>query len=322
MENQSFKKSLFGGFNRKDVLNCVDELSAAHKKEMDDLEAEKAKIVEEKSNIEGLLKTAQDSIAEKDAQIERLQQLVKSQNVDNDRLKQLNISVERKSKEVMARNLQLEKDLTALKKQLEEANQRLDTIDASGFTAEQLVEEANNRSTAALAEANNKASAILTQAAKKAADSVEQANRKAEDILSKANEEVSAIRNQTQEYNQQVKKRMGEMAAEISEKEKKASIHASELIRDAQVKSEEILKAAKQKLKDADAQYEKFLQEVKDVRLSALKILKEAEVKIDHLGSNMPSSLDVDEVFPQEKEAPKQAEPATQSQTEKTNFFR
>lgn len=318
MENSNFKKTVFGGFDRQEVMEQIEQISEKYKAELEEVSAQKAKL---QSHIETLTKDYNEKIEH----IKKLQQLVIKQNADNDRLKQLNISAEKNSQEIAQSiaqnnekfNLQIA-DLTTKISELSTQNstlteekekliaqinlnsEKIKRIDEAGFTAEKLVSEAQFRSTQTLSEANNKVSAILQEAAKKAKEKVDSATLAASEIIAKAHNESDRIKSIAQDYNQQTKRKINDITSEISEKEKKASIRSAEIVREANIRAEEIVKSAKKRVQTANKKYDDFIKEVSNIKLSIRQMLGDFETKMDDAGYAMPDALVDDELFAKE----------------------
>ena len=193
MEMKSFKTAAFGGFDKQDVLNAFEELSREYKKEKEEMQKEitqlKAKRFEAVTQLEKLKAGDKD----RSDLIGKLQLLIKKQNADNDKLKQLNIAVEKHAKEIKTQNEQLQKRLQDVEGRTANETARLKKFDESGYTAERILSEANARSASTLADANNRASLILTEAAKKASANIAQSTKRAEEIIAKAEEEAEKL---------------------------------------------------------------------------------------------------------------------------------
>ncbi len=318
MDNNNFKKSVFGGFDRNEVMSSIEQISQKYKVELDEVQSQKNK-------LQASLETLTKDYNEKIEHIKKLQQLVIKQNADNDRLKQLNIAAERQaqqtantisqssqdhSEQMSALNdriVKLNDDNDALTRerdelqaQIELNSEKIKRIDEAGFTAEKLVSEAQNRSTQTLAEANNKVSAILTEAAKKAKEKLDLATIRSNEIIAKATAEADRIKNIAQDYNQQTKRKINDITSEISEREKRANIRSAEIVREATLRGEEIIKAAKARVVEANKQYDSFTSDVSGIKIAIREMLNDFEAKLDDAGYAMPDNLADDELFAQE----------------------
>lgn len=321
METRNFRTATFGGFDKQDVLDAFEELSNEHKTQVEDLQRQLNALQSTKFELSTDFEKFRASEQDKNELIGKLQLLIKKQNADNDKLKQINIAVEKQAKEIRLKNEELKRQLeervkqaAALEKQLKDAgstaeigydNDRLKALEESGYTAERILSEANARSASTLADANKRSSAILTEAAKKAAKNIEDATRRADDLVTKAEDEADKIKFAAQEYNQQAKKKLNDLAIEISEKEKRATIKSAEMVREAKAKSEAIVKEAKGKLYQANKQYVRFTRELESVKTSMQEKLQDVAVQVDRIDQGLPSTLDLnwlgDSAAPQEE---------------------
>lgn len=297
MENQSFKKSLFGGFKREEVLEYVDGMSTQYQQEIENLNIELRRSAAEKAQLEADLDDLKHQLQKQQEQIEKLEQVLCKQKTDNDRLQELNIAVDKNAKEVHAQNVELGRQLNQAREELEQKTARLEQIEEVGFNAEKVMAEANSRATTVLADANNRAASMLTDAGKQSRESVENARRKAEEIVVKATEEADHLRLAAQDFNQQSKRKMDDLAAELNDKEKKANIKASQILREAQEEAEQILKTARKRAKLANDRYETFTDDVAEVKQSILKLLQEVEIKISQVDENLPAALFVEDAL-------------------------
>lgn len=297
MENQSFKKSLFGGFKREEVLEYVDGMSTQYQQEIENLNIELRRSAAEKAQLEADLDDLKHQLQKQQEQIEKLEQVLCKQKTDNDRLQELNIAVDKNAKEVHAQNVELGRQLNQAREELEQKTARLEQIEEVGFNAEKVMAEANSRATTVLADANNRAASMLTDAGKQSRESVENARKKAEEIVAKATEEADHLRLAAQDFNQQSKRKMDDLAAELNDKEKKANIKASQILREAQEEAEQILKTARKRAKLANDRYETFTDDVAEVKQSILKLLQEVEIKINQVDENLPAALFVEDVL-------------------------
>lgn len=297
MENQSFKKSLFGGFKREEVLEYVDGMSTQYQQEIENLNIELRRSAAEKAQLEADLDDLKHQLQKQQEQIEKLEQVLCKQKTDNDRLQELNIAVDKNAKEVHAQNVELGRQLNQAREELEQKTARLEQIEEVGFNAEKVMAEANSRATTVLADANNRAASMLTDAGKQSRESVENARKKAEEIVVKATEEADHLRLAAQDFNQQSKRKMDDLAAELNDKEKKANIKASQILREAQEEAEQILKTARKRAKLANDRYETFTDDVAEVKQSILKLLQEVEIKINQVDENLPAALFVEDAL-------------------------
>ncbi len=297
MENQSFKKSLFGGFKREEVLEYVDGMSTQYQQEIENLNIELRRSAAEKAQLEADLDDLKHQLQKQQEQIEKLEQVLCKQKTDNDRLQELNIAVDKNAKEVHAQNVELGRQLNQAREELEQKTARLEQIEEVGFNAEKVMAEANSRATTVLADANNRAASMLTDAGKQSRESVENARKKAEEIVVKATEEADHLRLAAQDFNQQSKRKMDDLAAELNDKEKKANIKASQILREAQEEAEQILKTARKRAKLANDRYETFTDDVAEVKQSILKLLQEVEIKISQVDENLPAALFVEDAL-------------------------
>ncbi len=297
MENQSFKKSLFGGFKREEVLEYVDGMSTQYQQEIENLNIELRRSAAEKAQLEADLDDLKHQLQKQQEQIEKLEQVLCKQKTDNDRLQELNIAVDKNAKEVHAQNVELGRQLNQAREELEQKTARLEQIEEVGFNAEKVMAEANSRATTVLADANNRAASMLTDAGKQSRESVENARKKAEEIVVKATEEADHLRLAAQDFNQQSKRKMNDLAAELNDKEKKANIKASQILREAQEEAEQILKTARKRAKLANDRYETFTDDVAEVKQSILKLLQEVEIKISQVDENLPAALFVEDAL-------------------------
>lgn len=297
MENQSFKKSLFGGFKREEVLEYVDGMSTQYQQEIENLNIELRRSAAEKAQLEADLDDLKHQLQKQQEQIEKLEQVLCKQKTDNDRLQELNIAVDKNAKEVHAQNVELGRQLNQAREELEQKTARLEQIEEVGFNAEKVMAEANSRATTVLADANNRAASMLTDAGKQSRESVENARKKAEEIVAKATEEADHLRLAAQDFNQQSKRKMDDLAAELNDKEKKANIKASQILREAQEEAEQILKTARKRAKLANDRYETFTDDVAEVKQSILKLLQEVEIKVNQVDENLPAALFVEDVL-------------------------
>lgn len=297
MENQSFKKSLFGGFKREEVLEYVDGMSTQYQQEIENLNIELRRSAAEKAQLEADLDDLKHQLQKQQEQIEKLEQVLCKQKTDNDRLQELNIAVDKNAKEVHAQNVELGRQLNQAREELEQKTARLEQIEEVGFNAEKVMAEANSRATTVLADANNRAASMLTDAGKQSRESVENARKKAEEIVAKATEEADHLRLAAQDFNQQSKRKMDDLAAELNDKEKKANIKASQILREAQEEAEQILKTARKRAKLANDRYETFTDDVAEVKQSILKLLQEVEIKINQVDENLPAALIVEDAL-------------------------
>lgn len=297
MENQSFKKSLFGGFKREEVLEYVDGMSTQYQQEIENLNIELRRSAAEKAQLEADLDDLKHQLQKQQEQMEKLEQVLCKQKTDNDRLQELNIAVDKNSKEVHAQNIELGRQLNQAREELEQKTARLEQIEEVGFNAEKVMSEANSRATTVLADANNRAASMLTDAGKQSRESVENARKKAEEIVAKATEEADRLRLAAQDFNQQSKRKMDDLTAELNDKEKKANIKASQILREAQEEAEQILKTARKRAKLANDRYETFIDDVAEVKQSILKLLQEVEIKINRVDENLPAALFVEDAL-------------------------
>lgn len=297
MENQSFKKSLFGGFKREEVLEYVDGMSTQYQQEIENLNIELRRSAAEKAQLEADLDDLKHQLQKQQEQIEKLEQVLCKQKTDNDRLQELNIAVDKNAKEVHAQNVELGRQLNQAREELGQKTARLEQIEEVGFNAEKVMAEANSRATTVLADANNRAASMLTDAGKQSRESVENARKKAEEIVAKATEEADHLRLAAQDFNQQSKRKMDDLAAELNDKEKKANIKASQILREAQEEAEQILKTARKRAKLANDRYETFTDDVAEVKQSILKLLQEVEIKINQVDENLPAALFVEDAL-------------------------
>lgn len=323
MENQSFKKSLFGGFKREEVLEYVDGMSTQYQQEIENLNIELRRSAAEKAQLEADLDDLKHQLQKQQEQIEKLEQVLCKQKTDNDRLQELNIAVDKNAKEVHAQNVELGRQLNQAREELEQKTTRLEQIEEVGFNAEKVMAEANSRATTVLADANNRAASMLTDAGRQSRESVENARKKAEEIVAKATEEADHLRLAAQDFNQQSKRKMDDLAAELNDKEKKANIKASQILREAQEEAKQILKTARKRAKLANDRYERFTDDVAEVKQSILKLLQEVEIKINQVDENLPAALFVEDALSGEQ-IPEKA-PVSEKQTSASSsaeFFR
>ncbi|MBC8611173.1 Uncharacterised protein [uncultured Ruminococcus sp.] len=297
MEMKSFKTAAFGGFDKQDVLNAFEELSREYKKEKEEMQKEitqlKAKRFEAVTQLEKLKAGDKD----RSDLIGKLQLLIKKQNADNDKLKQLNIAVEKHAKEIKTQNEQLQKRLQDVEGRTANETARLKKFDESGYTAERILSEANARSASTLADANNRASLILTEAAKKASANIAQSTKRAEEIIAKAEEEAEKLKLAAQDYNHQAQKRISDRETELADKEKRTTIRSGEIIREANARADEIVKSAKIKADKANEEYTRFAKQLESMKLSIFEVMQQIHNQVDGLEKNMPNSLQVDDVL-------------------------
>ena len=75
---EKFKKSVFGGFNRQNVLQCIEELNARSAEELEAKEAEKEQLEAQVKDLEARLdvqrKTNEELMAQKEARVEELEE--------------------------------------------------------------------------------------------------------------------------------------------------------------------------------------------------------------------------------------------------------
>lgn len=297
MEMRSFKTAAFGGFDKQDVLDAFEQLTREYQAEKEELERTISQLKSRRFETATQLEKIKTGDQEKNELISKLQLLVKKQNADNDKLKQLNIVVERHAKEIKEENENLKKQLEAFEGRTAKDVARLKKFDESGYTAERILSEANARSASTLADANNRATMILTEAAKKASKNIAQSTKRAEEIIAKAEEEAEKLKLAAQDYNHQAKKRISDQEAELAEKEKRAMIRSGEIVREANERADEILKTAKTRADKANEEYNRFSQQLENMKLSILEVMQQIHTQVDGLEKKMPESLQVDDVL-------------------------
>lgn len=337
MDSQNFKKAVFGGFDREDVLEYVDDLSTRYKKEIEKSNSNSRRFEDEKSQLRAeiddskanseklnakiseLSHNVADLSRERVAQqesIEKLEQVILNQKKEIDRSSQLNITAEKNKYELEQKNKELS-DMLA------EKAERLEEIEKIGFNAERLISEATARATATLADANNRATYILTDAAKKSQAQMADAQEEAKQIASKANDDAGKFLASLQEDKARMLKELDDLQLDLSEKQKRAGNDADKIILEANKKAEQIIAVAHGKTVAAKAEYAEFAKDVGEVKANMLSLLRGIEKKIDTLDSvfsQKSESVYTPNLEPPTSEKAQENSPTQDHQQE--NFFR
>lgn len=293
MDNQNFKKSVFGGFNRDDVLDYVDKLTNEYKTKIDDLEVEVRKITAQKTQLQ--------------VDLEDLNKKLDLEKRDNERAQKLNVDLGKRIKMVMAENdelksntetsnSELEEKLKKTQESLEEKSERLLDYTRLGINAERIMKDAEEKARIVTAKAHNQSEQLLLKA-----------NDEAKETLTRAKEEAQRVRKELQEYCIRTKEEMRDIETTLANIKYKAQKEADLILNLAREKSNKIDEITKDRLGtinlEVDKHKDKLLrskQNMIDSILSFVDDLKNipddlfSRIKVDdfNLGKNKDDVFD------------------------------
>ena len=158
-----FKKSMFGGFNRQDVLRCFEEMNAQNAEELDALRKKlseaKGGLAQAQAGNEGLsrenqslardLSETQKKLAEAQGELERLKEAQEALQKENQSLRAAN-------SELSVKRGILETNNKALKEQVEELEKKV-SEEQAGIQISEMMMEAKKTADGILVRANGRA---------------------------------------------------------------------------------------------------------------------------------------------------------------------
>lgn len=274
MDNQSFKKSVFGGFDRDEVLDYVDKITMEYKEKIDNLEVQIRKDTAQKTQLQVDLDEANKKL-----EIEKK---------DNERTQQLNVDLGKRIKVVMAENEELKANLdnhnTDLELKLKETQEeladkteRLLGYTRLGINAEKVMKDAEERARVVTSKANNQSAQLLLKA-----------NDEAKSIVENAKKESEKIRQELKEYCIKTKDEMKDIEATLSNIKSEAQKEADLIINQAKEKAAKIDVITKERLDKVNAEIEKYNQYILQNKKNMLEMFN----SITNSLQNLP-----DEVF-------------------------
>lgn len=261
MENQNFKKSMFGGFDRDEVLDYVDKITIDHKNKIDDLQVQIKKDSAQKIQLKEDLEQVR-----RDLEIERK---------ENERVKQLNIDLGKRIKTIISENealkettknitSDLQERLKRAEEELKEKSERLLSYTRLGIDAEKVMKEAEERARSVTSKANNQSAQLLL----------------------KANEEAKEIVQKAQKESQKVKDEMKFIEATLLKLKAKANKDAELIISEAKERANKIDAVTKERLTKINAEINKHNEQVGQIKRSLLTLTRQAAISIDQIPEN------------------------------------
>ena len=215
-----FKKAVFGGFNREDVLRCFEEMNAKNTEELEELrterdaahrelsvQTERADTLEaEKTQLEEALAGCQAALAEAQAEAQQAKEELDRRKKDMQSLKALN-------SELSVKRGILEENNRSLKKQIEELSRECTDKNPSMEIGELMVE------------AQKTADQILQRARQKS----EQVDQEIRDKTRRLNSSTEQFAHKMAEFREKVRKETEAINLQLESLEKEASSMLADL---------------------------------------------------------------------------------------------
>lgn len=274
MDNQNFKKSVFGGFDRDEVLDYVDKMTMEYKEKIDNLEVQIRKDTAQKTQLQ--------------VDLDEANKKLELEKKDNERTQQLNVDLGKRIKIIMAENEELKANLDShntdlelklkeVQAELADKSERLLGYTRLGISAEKVMKDAEERARVVTSKANNQSAQLLLKA-----------NDEAKSIIEQAKKESEKIRQNLKEYCTKTKEEMKDIESTLSNIKSEAQKEADLIINQAKEKAGKIDAITKDKLDKVNAEIEKYNQYILKNKKNMLEMFN----SINNSLQNLP-----DEVF-------------------------
>ena len=193
MENNIFKGSLFGGFNRQDVMNYIEKASR-----------ESAVLLQEKdAQISALEQQVRQLSAQQKALQEELQQTKQSCEQANDALATAHenwLSTQAALQEAQARSQQDAQELQRLSAAAEALQAEVEEYHTLKNNIAEVEVDAKHRAATIVAEAEKEARTLVQKAREQAENILQEAGAQAEKTRSEANAAAAAVRQRADQH--------------------------------------------------------------------------------------------------------------------------
>ena len=284
MENNTFKGSLFGGFNRQDVINYIEKASKESAALLDEsttkisaLEEELDTLRKQYTALQEEFKTASaDSQAKYEDEISALnadtQTITDTLNTTKNELaseQEHSAALQSKLDAAIAKNQQCQKELLELMEKIELLQPEVDEYHKLKNNIVDIEVEGRQRADSAIAEATAQVDTMVKKAQAEADAVIEKAKTQAEEILRKANADASALASGAKEQAEKTINEANQNAAAIRQK---AEQHA--------VLTRQQLNAL---LTNTQNQYSTLIDSYKNAALQAATALQKAQENMTQL---------------------------------------
>ncbi|MGI5893109.1 MAG: hypothetical protein ACOX6P_00790 [Candidatus Merdivicinus sp.] len=213
-----FKKAFFGGFNREDVLRCIEEMNARNaeelesvKKELSDAKKEAAALTEKVRCLEEDKISRETQLTETSAELENVRQEKEAAQLQLEQLRKEMQSLKALNSELSVKRGILEENNRTLKKKVEELEAKT-SEEKAGLEISEMILEAKKTADNIIARANEKAAAV---------ESVIQGQTAAMDG------KMEALRGRLSEMRESFRRYADEVGSHLGDMEKQAN-HAME----------------------------------------------------------------------------------------------
>lgn len=187
MENNTFKGSFFGGFNRQDVMNYIEKAS---KESAELLQENQERIAQLEKNVEeltALRDTLQGEVQRRTAACEENERALREIKAAHAAASQALEAEQVRSRQYTAEKEKFTAELDALRKEVDEYHTLKNNI-------AEVELEAKHRAETMVEQANQKAEEILKKARQQADGMMQDAKKNAEHTLQQANTAAAAVR--------------------------------------------------------------------------------------------------------------------------------
>lgn len=302
MDNQNFKKSVFGGFDRDEVLDYVDRMTEEYKSKIDDLEVQIRKDTAQKTQL-------QVDLEEAKKELER-------EKKDNERTQQLNVDLGKRIKTIMAENEELktnmdksnsdlEEILRKTKEELADKTERLLGYTRLGINAEKVMKDAEERARVVTSKANNQSAQLLLKA-----------NDESKEIVSKAKQESEKIKQELKEYCIKTKDEMKDIETTLSNIKSEAKKEADLIIKEAKERANKIDIITKERLSKVNAEINKYNQQMLQNKKNLLNMSMTMTANLQSIQDNIFETIKFESLNTQPNQDKKEQENQSQNTTE------
>ena len=294
MDNQNFKKSVFGGFDRDEVLDYVDKMTMEYKEKIDNLEVQIRKDTAQKTQLQ--------------VDLDEANKKLELEKKDNERTQQLNVDLGKRIKIIMAENEELKANLdshnTDLELKLKEVqveladkSERLLGYTRLGISAEKVMKDAEERARVVTSKANNQSAQLLLKA-----------NDEAKSIIEQAKKESEKIRQNLKEYCTKTKEEMKDIESTLSNIKSEAQKEADLIINQAKEKAGKIDAITKDKLDKVNAEIEKYNQYILKNKKNMLEMFNSINNSLQNLPDEVFEKVSLESLSLQTNTSTKQAD--------------